>query len=175
MTKIILDLEKSDDLQKVNGQWKFAPGLVPREPNEGLTAQIAEMPARLADYDDSNWEICTNLRQGRSKGFTFGWYRIAVTLPQKVDEMEVAGAQVWFETCVDDYGEVWVDGKCDLATGLSGRGAISGFNTPQRVLVTDNAQPGAKHVIAVLAINGPLAQPIGGIFLRYGRLSFEKS
>ena len=173
MTKIILDLEQSDDLQNVNGQWKFAPGLVPGEPNEGLTARIAETPARLTDYDDSDWEICTNLRQGRSKGFTFGWYRIAITLPQKVDEMEVAGVQVWFETCVDDYGEVWVDGKCDLA--LSGRGAISGFNTPQRVLVTENAQPGAKHVIAVLAINGPLAQPMGGIFLRYGRLSFEQS
>jgi len=29
--------------------------------------------------------------------------------------MEVAGAKVWFETCVDDYGAIWVDGKCDLA------------------------------------------------------------
>ena len=51
----------------------------------------------------------------------------------------------------------------------------SGFNTPQRVVVTESAEPGAKHVLACLAINGPLARPGGGIFLRFAKLEFESS
>ncbi len=35
-------------------------------------------------------------------------------------------------------------------------------------------RPGATHVIACLAVNGPLGRPGGGIFLRYGRLDFER-
>ena len=39
MPRGILDLGKPDDLEQVHGVWKFAPGLVPGEPNEGLLAQ----------------------------------------------------------------------------------------------------------------------------------------
>ena len=49
-------------------RWYEAQGLVPGEPNEGLTAQLASVPARQADYDDSAWEVCTNVRKSRSKG-----------------------------------------------------------------------------------------------------------
>ena len=80
----------------------------------------------------------------------------------------------WFEACIDDYGEIWVDGQCDLAFGQSGRGAVSGFNAPQRVVVSENAEPGKRHVLANLAVNGPFGRPGGGIFLRYARLVFEK-
>ena len=169
-----LDLENLDDLKRVNAKWRYADGLVPGEPNGGLVDQLTESPARLADYDDSGWALCENIRKGVSKGFCFGWYRIAVTLPEQAGDVDIRGAQVWFATCIDDYGEVWVDDKCDLAFGESGRGAISGFNAPQRVLVSSSAQPGARHVIACLAVNGPLARPGGGIFLRYARLEFEK-
>jgi hypothetical protein len=33
--------------------------------------------------------------------------------------------------------------------------------------------PGARHVIAVLVANGPLAEPRGGIYMRYATLAFE--
>ena len=56
MIRVALDLENPEDLQSAKAQWKFAPGLVPGEPNEGLTARLAGSPARLADYDDSGWE-----------------------------------------------------------------------------------------------------------------------
>ena len=168
-----LDLENPEHLQLVNAQWRYADGLVPGEPNAGLVDQLPESPARLADYDDSGWSVCENIQQGISKGLCWGWYRIAVTLPDRVGDAEISGTKIWFSTCIDDYGEIWVDSECDIAFGESGRGAVSGFNAPQRVLVSESAQPGTRHVIACLAVNGPFAQPLGGIFIRYARLEFE--
>jgi hypothetical protein len=168
MPRVALDLNKAEDREKVRAEWRFAPGFVPGEPNEGLQAQIPGSPARLADYDDSGWEVCTNVRTSRSKGFTFGWFRIAVELPEQVDGMAVAGSRVLFETNTDDYGEVWVDGQLDRYTGV-----ITGINVPQRVEVSASAVPGARHVIACLAVNGPLAEPRGGVWLRYALLAFE--
>jgi len=168
MPRITLDLNNAEDCRKVKGQWRVGQGLVPGQPNEGLTAQLLNTPARLPDYDDSGWEICPNIRKSISKGFTFAWYRMTVELPEKLDGVEVAGFRVWFETNVDNYGEVWIDGRIDRATG-----AIVGINAPQRVEVTIKAAPGNKHVIACLVANGPLAEPRGGVFMRYATLSFE--
>ena len=169
-----LNLENAEHLELTNAQWRYADGLVPGKPNGGLVDQLIETPARLADYDDSNWATCEDIRAVVSKGLCFGWYRITVTLPEEVDGVSVAGSQVWFHTCIDDYGEVWVDGEIDVAFGKSGRGAASGFNAPQRVVVTESAEPGATHVIACLAVNGPFGRPGGGIFLRFAKLEFER-
>ena len=106
MPRITLDLNNAEDCRKIKGQWRVGHGLVPGQPNEGLTAQLLNTPARLPDYDDSGWEICANIRKSISKGFTFAWYRITVELPEKVNGVDVAGFRVWFETNVDNYGEV---------------------------------------------------------------------
>ena len=168
MPRVALDLNKSEDRQKVRGEWKVGPGLVPGEPNEGLTARLLASPARLSDYDDSAWQVCSDIRESLSTGFTFAWYRIAVELPQTLDGMDVAGSRVWFETNVDNYGEVWIDGGIDRSTGI-----IVGINASQRVEVSASAVPGARHVIACLVANGPLAEPRGGIFMRFATLAFE--
>jgi hypothetical protein len=170
MPRVALDLNKAGDRQKVRGQWRVAQGLVPGEPNEGLTAQLLASPARLKDYDDSGWEVCTNVRQSLSVGFTFAWYRIALELPERVDGIQVAGSRVFFETNTDNYGEIWVDGQIDRNAGV-----IVGINAPQRVEVSNSAVPGARHVIACLVANGPLAEPRGGIFMRYVTLAFEST
>ena len=168
MPRVVLDLNTAEDRQKVKGEWRFGPGYVPGEPNEGLVSQIPGSPARLAEYDDSNWEICTNVRTSRSHGFTFGWFRIAIELPEEIDGVAVAGMRVLFETNIDDYGEIWVDGECDRNTGT-----ITGLNVPERVEVSASAAPGVRHVIACLTVNGPLAQPRGGVWLRHATLAFE--
>ena len=77
-------------------------------------------------------------------------------------------SRVYFETNVDNYGEIWVNGKIDRATGV-----IIGINTQYRVEVMNKAVPGSKHIIACLVVNGPLAEPVGGIFMRYATLAFE--
>ena len=170
MPRIALDLNNEDDRRKVKGQWRIGPGLLPGQPNEGLTAQLLETPARLAEFDDSKWEICSNIRKSVSKGFTFAWYRMTVELPDQLNGVSMQDYRVFFETNVDNYAEIWIDGKIDRATG-----AIIGLNASQRVEVNAKAQPGAKHVIAVLAVNGPLAVPRGGVFMRYATLAFEQS
>ncbi len=168
MPRVALDLNKAEDRQKVRGEWRVGPGLVPGEPNEGLTARLAASPARQADYDDSAWQVCPDIRESLSTGFTFAWYRITVELPQSLDGMELASSRVWFETNVDNYGEVWIDGGIDRSTGI-----IVGINASQRVEVSASAVPGARHVIACLVANGPLAEPRGGIFMRFATLAFE--
>jgi hypothetical protein len=168
MPRVALDLNKPEDRQQVKGEWRVAPGLVPGEPNEGLTAQLRGSPARLADYDDAGWEVCRNIRESRSEGFTFAWYRIAIEVPERVGGVALAGTRLWFETNIDNYGEIWIDGRIDRATGV-----IVGINAPQRVEVSGSAVPGARHIIACLVVNGPLAEPRGGIFLRYATLAFE--
>ncbi len=168
-----VDLNDPTDRGLVSGVWRYADGYVPGEPNGGLVHLRESSPARLADYDDSSWDICEDITAGTAKGLCLGWYRMTVTMPDRVEDVPISGKRVFFATTIDDYGELWIDGTCDLAVGQSGHGAISGHNTAQRVLVSEAATPGTRHVIACLAINGPLAQPIGGIFMRYARLEFE--
>jgi hypothetical protein len=170
MPRITLDLNTAEDCGKVKGQWRLGSGLAPGEPNEGLTAQRLDTPARLAEYDDSGWEVCTNIRKSISKGFTFAWYRVAVELPEQVNGVSVAGCRVWFETNFDNYGEVWIDGKIDRAAG-----AVIGINAQYRVEVSAKASPDERHVIACLVVNGPLAEPRGGIYIRYATLAFESA
>lgn len=170
MPRIALDLNRGEDRRKVKGQWRVAQGLVPGEPNEGLVAELAASPARLPDYDDSSWAVCDNVRESRSRGFSFAWWRITVELPEAVDGVAVAGTTVLFETNIDNYGEVWVDGQIERGTGT-----VVGINAQQRVVVSASAVPGARHAIACLAANGPFAEPRGGIFLRYATLAFESS
>ena len=168
MPRVALDLNKAEDRQQVKGQWRVAPGLVPGESNEGLTAQLLASPARLADYDNSGWAVCSNIRESLSVGFTFAWYRIAIEVPERLDGVALAGSRVWFETNIDNYGEIWINGQIDRTTGV-----IVGINAQQRVEVSGSAVPGARHVIACLVLNGPLAEPRGGIFMRYATLAFE--
>ena len=164
----MLDLLDADHLKQAQGEWRFGSGFVPGEPNEGLASQLEGSPARLPDYDDSRWEVIQDLPKGRSKGFTFGWYRTKLVLPETVGGRSIEGARVLFETCIDDYGEGWIDGKGDRE-----RGTVQGFNVPQRVLVTQVATSAETHTVALLAANGPLGAPGGTIFVRYAILAFE--
>jgi hypothetical protein len=77
---------------------------------------------------------------------------------------------VFFETNIDNYGEVWVNGQIDRTTGV-----IVGINAQQRIEVSNSAAPGTRCVIAVLVVNGPLAEPRGGIFMRFATLAFESA
>ncbi len=168
MPRVALDLNNAADRQKVKSEWKVGEGFVPGEPNEGLTARLLASPPREANFDDSGWSVCADIRKSLSVGFTFAWYRTTVELPLEVNNMPVEGARLWFETNVDNYGEVWVNGQVDRSTGV-----IVGINAPQRIELSPGATPGSKYVIACLVANGPLAEPRGGIFMRLATLAFE--
>lgn len=64
--------------------------------------------------------------------------------------------------------------ECGQLRSLT-RACADRINAPYRVEVSAKAVPGERHVIACLVVNGPLAEPRGGIFIRYATLAFETS
>ena len=143
MPRATLDLQNANDLTAVGGQWKVAHGFVPGEANEGIVAEAEGSPCRLPDYDDSGWEACDDLGAWRRRGVSFIWYRIKATLPETVGGRSLEGARCLFESCIDDYGEIWINGECDRE-----RATVQGFNVPQRVVVSTEPKPGDEVTIA---------------------------
>ena len=169
MVRVALDLENAADLAVLGASgWRIAPGLVPGEPNQGLVAELRSVDARLPDYDDSWWAKDADIQERRSVGFTFAWYRLKITIPEQVKGQDVAGKRVWFETNVDNYGEIYIDGHIDRDKWI-----ITGNNTPKRALVEEEAVPGNNHTIAIMVCNAPFGEPVGTIFLRYATLAIE--
>ncbi|GIS83309.1 MAG: hypothetical protein CM1200mP15_19410 [Dehalococcoidia bacterium] len=82
-------------------------------------AQLEGSAARLPDYDDSGWDECHDLTKWYSRGVAFAWYRLRLTLPETVNGRSLSGSRCIFETCVDDYGEIWIDGDCKGTEELS--------------------------------------------------------
>jgi hypothetical protein len=163
-----IDLRTKDGVATVKGQWKYhdvkiveVDGKAPDgKPNK--TYNI-EPRAEKADFDDAKWETIApeTLKDRRSTGqVCFCWYRIKVTIPP-----EAEGKTVFFQTVVDDYGEIWVDGRLPRTPGKSGEAVVAGFNVPNRVELKD-PKPGKVYQIAVFGINGPIsAAPSNWIFL----------
>ena len=96
-----------------------------------------------------------------------------MTIPEKVGGFGTLGSTAVFEIVVDDYAEVWVNGKAPFVLGQNGGAVAAGWNAPNRVVLTRNAQPGEEFKIAVLGINGPLSiHPDTYIWVRSATLDF---
>lgn len=162
-------------------------------------ARIAEVPFRAADdngqptgrpvttyditpqagaagFDDSGWPAIapTSLAARRGNGrVSFNWYRIDLTVPERVGDFDTTGSTVWFETRLDDYAEVWVDGEIGRAYGQSGGSVVSGWNAPNRLIVGRNVKPGQHIQLAVFGMNGPISNaPTNYIYIREAKLEF---
>jgi gluconolactonase len=163
-----IDLRKKDGVEAVKGTWRYSDVKIVEVPTKTAdgkptTTYNIEPKAFGPDFDDSKWEVIDPTTLGKSRGggqVCFAWYRIKITIPE-----EAAGKAVFFQTVVDDYGEVWVDGKLPRKPGDSGGPVVAGFNTPNRVELKD-PKPGKVYSIAVFGINGPIsAAPGNRIFL----------
>jgi len=184
----IVDLQTDDGAALVGGRWRYSDATVEEidfvalgSPDDPLGPGIVPnrtydvVPhAAAADYDDSGWrtlapaETMLRLANGR---VCFNWYRIEVALPDRIGDTDVTGATIVFETVVDDYAEVWVNGELPVALGDIGGHAVGGFNTPNRVVLTRDARPGDRFQIAVFGINGPIsASPHNYIWMRTATL-----
>ena len=185
----IVDLATHEGTQLVHGQWRYSDvrlvEVAHRAVGPDLKASGAptraldiEPHAGAADYDDSEWESLdpTRLDARRSKGrLAFTWYRINITIPERVAAVDVAGTTIVFEVVVDDYAEVWVDGQLPLVLGQAGGQTIKGFNTPNRVVIARNAQPGQRIQLAIFGANGPLSEPPSNfIWVRSATLQFYR-
>jgi gluconolactonase len=130
------------------------------------------------NFNDSEWEIIspTSLDQRRSTGrLCFNWYRTQITIPETVGEVPTRGSTVVFETSIDDYAEIWVDGELTRAVGQSGGSIVAGWNAINRLVIGRNVKPGQKIQLAVFGANGPLSNPpTNYIWMREARLNFYK-
>jgi gluconolactonase len=186
----IVDLQTDEGCALVGSEWRYAdcrveeiefvelgspddplgPGTVPNRTYDVVPH------AEGVDFDDSTWrrlrpeELQLRLANGR---VCFNWYRTAVTVPERVGDFDPTGATVVFEIVVDDYAEVWVNGELPVALGDVGGRVAGGFNTPNRVVLTQDARPGEMFTIAVFGINGPIsASPRNYIWVRTATLDF---
>ncbi len=132
--------------------------------------------AGVADFDDSQWPTIApaSLNERRGTGrVSFNWYRVTFTVPKRVGDFDPTGASIWFETRLDDYAEVWVDGELDRSFGQEGGSVVAGWNAPNRVLISRSVKPGQQVRLAIFGMNGPISDaPTNYIYVREARLKF---
>jgi gluconolactonase len=167
----VVDLRTTEGVAHLGAQWRFSDTQVQQVQRRDVGADLKPSgpenhtydftpDARAADFDDSKWESipANSLETRRGHGWlSFVWYRLNVTVPEKVAAFDTRGSTVVFEIVMDDYSEIWVNGKGSFVQGQAGGAAVSGWNAPNRVVLAKSAQPGQKFQIAVLAINGPVS------------------
>jgi gluconolactonase len=184
-----IDLATDDGVRLVKGQWRYhdtkiievdfrGPGADRQPTGASVKTYDYEPHAGGVDFDDTKWDaIAANtLDQRRSTGrMCFNWYRINVTVPEHVGDFDPNGSTVVFETSVDDYAEIWVDGELTRSLGQQGGSVVGGWNTANRLVVGRNVKPGQKIQLAVFGMNGPISNPpTNFIYMRYAKLSFYR-
>ena len=185
-----IDLRTREGTEIVKGVWRYrdvkiveadfrSPGPDLKPSGKPSKTYDYTPHAGTADFDDSKWEMLdpTTLEARRSGGkLCFNWYRINITVPFKVGDFETRGSTVDFEIVIDDYAEVWVDGKLPFVYGQSGGSVIKGYNAPNRLIIARNVEPGQKIQLAIFGINGPIsASPNNFIWVKSAVLDFYKA
>jgi len=182
-----VDLTSDAGAALMHGTWRYADAKIveatfraPDSEGQPTGAPVVTndiVPhAGLADFDDSQWAVIapTALTARRGNGLvSFNWYRIALTVPERIGGFDPRGSSVWFETRLDDYAEVWVDGELGRAFGQRGGSVVAGWNAPNRLLVGRNVKPGQRIQLAIFGMNGPISDsPTNYIFVREAKLDF---
>jgi len=183
----VIDLSTEEGAELVKGQWLYSdveisevdfkgPGADGQPTGEPVKTYDYTPKAGGSDYDDSKWEKIApgTLNKRRSTGrICFNWYRIRVTIPERVDGFDASGSTVVFETAIDDYAEVWVNGELARHIGQEGGSVISGWNAPNRLVIGRDVKPGETIQLAVFGINGPISNPpTNFIWMREAKLEF---
>jgi gluconolactonase len=185
----IVDLATEEGVRLVKGQWRYSdvaivevehrragPDLRPSGPSV-RTHDIAPH-AGAADFDDSAWPLLPaselHARKGHGR-LSFVWYRIRVQIPERIGAFDPTGSTLIFEVVVDDYAEVWANGRLPIVLGQTGGPLVRGFNAPNRVVLGRDVRPGQQFQLAVFGMNGPLSAPPGNfVWVRSATLDFYR-
>jgi len=183
----VIDLATPSGAAEVQAQWRYHDAAIravdfraagpDRQPTGAPVRTLDLVPhAGARDFDDSAWEVIAADRLDERRGnglLSFNWYRVRVTIPERIGDFETRGALVVFDTSVDDYAEVWVDGELPRAAGQSGGSVVKGWNAANRLVIARHVQPGQQIQLAVFGANGPLSSPpTNYIYLHHARLEF---
>ncbi len=182
-----IDLASVEGVRLVQGEWRYSDTKIVEVnfAGPGADGQPTGSPVKTydytphaggADFDDSKWEVIAPTTLSARRGFGrlgFNWYRIRITIPERIGDFNPAGSDVVFETALDDYAEIWVDGEIARSLGQMGGSVVSGWNAPNRLVIARNVKPGQKIQLAVFGINGPISNPpTNFIWMRYAKLEF---
>lgn len=184
-----IDLTTIDGAKMVSGIWKYSDTKIIETDfkSAGTDNQPTGNPVKtydytphagVADFDDSNWEVIAanelNKRRGNGR-LSFNWYRINITIPESVNGFDTNGSTVVFQTALDDYAEIWVNGEISRYLGQQGGSVVAGWNAPNRLVIGRNVKAGQKIQLAVFGINGPISNPpTNFIWVREAKLEFYK-
>jgi gluconolactonase len=184
-----IDLATRAGAQTVKGEWRYSDTKIVEVEfkTAGADGQPGNMPneaydftphAGRADFDDARWEVIdpTSLDKRRTNGrLAFNWYRIRITVPERVGDFDPTGSTLVFSTSIDDYAEIWVDSEISRAAGQSGGSVIKGWNAENRIVIGRGVKPGQKIQLAIFGINGPISNPpTNYIYMKYAKLEFHK-
>lgn len=184
-----IDLATPEGVKTVRGEWRYsdtkivevdfrAPGPDGQPTGASVKTYDYTPHGGGVDFDDADWKVIdpTALRERRATGrLCFNWYRIKITIPERVGDFDPTGSTVVFETALDDYAEVWVDGELTRKLGQMGGSVISGWNAPNRLVIGRDVKPGQQIQIAVFGINGPISNPpTNFIWVREAKLDFYR-
>lgn len=133
-----IDLGTAEGVKAVAGEWRYSDTKIietefknpDKTPNKTYDY---EPHAGAADFDDSKWVVLepAALKKPRSTGkLCFNWYRIKLTIPEQIGAFKTAGCRVTFETTIDDYAEIWVDGKMPHSLGKAAARSSRGLTRP---------------------------------------------
>ena len=185
-----IDLATTAGVSSVKGQWKYSDARVVEtafrlagpdgQPGQETATTLDIAPhAGGADFDDRAWATIApeSLKDRRGNGrLSFAWYRVLITVPPRTGDFDPTGSIAVFETSVDDYAEIWVDGELARSVGQAGGSVIAGWNGANRLVIGRNLKPGQKIQLAIFGANGPLSNPpTNYIWLRFARLHFYAS
>ena len=185
----LIDLATAEGVRLVKGTWRYsdtkivqvdfrAPGPDGQPTGQPVKTYDYRPHAGGTDFDDSQWKVLdpTTLQQRRSTGrICFNWYRINVTIPEHIGDFDPMGSTVVFETSIDDYAEVWVDGELPRGPGQGGGSVVKGWNASNWLVIGRDVTPGQKIQLAVFGINGPISNPpTNFIWMRLARVEFYK-
>jgi gluconolactonase len=184
-----IDLATREGVAMMKAQWRYSdthlvqiafhdPG-ADNQPTGPETRTWDYLPkAGARDFDDVTWEPIDPVTLSKPRGhghLSFNWYRLRLTVPERVGHLDTRGSTIVFETQVDDYAEVWVDGELPHPTGQSGGSVIMGWNGRNRLVIGRDVKPGQQIQIALFGINGPISKsPTNFIFLHYAKLEFHR-
>lgn len=189
MPNATIDLATDNGVSAVKGEWRYSdtkiveadfrgPGADKQPSGPAVKTYDYAPHAGGAEFDDSKWEVIgpTTLDQRRGNGrLGFNWYRIKLTVPERIGDFDPTGSTAVFDTSLDDYAEIWVDGELSRSHGQSGGSVIAGWNAKNHLVVARNVKPGQQIQLAIFGINGPLSNPpTNFIYLRYAKLKFYK-
>jgi gluconolactonase len=184
---VAVDLTSDAGAALVSARWKYSDARIVEIPFRAadgngqptgapVTTYDIVPQAGSAEFDDSAWPVIApgslSARRGNGR-VSFNWYRLEVTVPERIGSFDPTGSTVWFETRLDDYAEVWVEGEIGRAYGQTGGSVVGGWNAPNRLVVARNAKPGQHLHIAVFGMNGPISNaPTNYIYVREAKLEF---